>query len=117
VRALDSNACSGGNATFVSIHGWLFKQLRESGWSYPEADDFLALLRAIRNMLHNNFHYHPRDGMSRTVHFEGDDYSFVPGEHPEFLSFDLYLRLLRELVDLNASIMTADVVEALAPID
>jgi hypothetical protein len=112
VRALDASACAGGGAEFVSIHEWLFKRLRKSGWTYPpgEEDAFLKLFRLMRNLQHNNGVYWDKYARNDSVTWRGNTCEFEHGRMPEFQSWDLSFAMARELIALNESIMSADAV-------
>jgi hypothetical protein len=113
VRAIDPSACKRGNDSFQSIYSWLIKRLRQAGWDYPEAIEYLDLLRTVRNLIHTNAEFHPPDGKSRAIRWRRVEYVFVPGVHPRLLDMEFLAELLTELVDLNASVMRADVIGAL----
>ncbi len=115
VRALDRTACDGGAAEFKSIYDWLFKRLRESGWTYHDGDpvEFMDLFRTFRNTLHNNGAFYNRYGRDETRGWKGIEYRFVYGSVPDFYGWEFNLSLLSELINLNRSIMTSELVAKL----
>jgi hypothetical protein len=55
---------------------------------YYEVVDFL---RTLRNTLHNNTIFQPRDGKARSFTFQGSTYTFTPGKRVNFASLELLL--------------------------
>lgn len=115
VRAIDSTACGSGAAPFKTIYDWLFAQLHRSDWSYSrgEKTQFLDLYREVRNTLHNNGIFYRADGRNVTVTWRGTQYEFVHGQAPAFLSWELDIALVRELVHLNDEIVRSETIAAL----
>lgn len=118
VRSIDPTACSSGSAEFAGICSWLFARLRRVGWSYPKGNpiNFLNLFRSFRNTLHNNGHFYPKTGGNYEVVWQGKSYLFVHGQAPDFVNWEFNLMILRELIDLNESIMTSTLVSELEAI-
>ena len=115
VREIDSAACSGGSAEFKSIYEWLFARLRKTGWNYPSGNPslFLDLFRTFRNTLHNNGAFYPPAGNNQEIEWNGKSYQFQYGGVPPFTGWEFNLMLLQELVSLNYSIMTSQLVSNL----
>jgi len=118
VRALDPTACSGGAAKFKGVYEWLFARLRRHGWNYQAGDPsiFLDLYRTFRNTLHNNGAFYPPSGKDQEVTWRGNAYRFQYAAIPNFYGWEFNIMLLRELVSLNFSIMSSELVGKLPAI-
>ena len=112
VRAIDPTACSGGASEFKNIYEWLFARLKREGWTYSGDDPiaFLDLFRTFRNTLHNNGSFYPTKGNDYRIIWQKKEYLFIYGLVPEFYGWEFNLMLLPELITLNYSIMTSDMV-------
>lgn len=113
VRAMDPAAVGGGTGPFKSVCSWMLRRLRTTGWSYVNADEFLDLLRLLRNTIHNNSFHYPPDGRAVSIDWKGRVYEFRPGESIDFITLEFREQAMIELVELNRSIMLAPAVKAL----
>ncbi len=118
VRAMDPSACSGGGTEFKNIYEWLFARLRRNGWNYAIGDPatFLDLYRTFRNTLHNNGVFYPPNGRDQEVTWLGKTYRFQYATIPDFYGWEFNIMLLRELMTLNLSIMSYELIANLPAI-
>ena len=96
VRALDSTACKGGQAEFKSIYDWLLKKLNLQATN----TELLDLIRNIRNTMHNNGLFFPTNGQNQSVTYKGTTYNFVVGQPNNFVTTELMISLVPELLKL-----------------
>jgi hypothetical protein len=118
VRAINSDACSGGTAGFKVIYDWLFTRLKKEGWSLSAGDPvaFLDLYRYVRNTIHNNGRYYSPSGTNAIVTWQGMTYEFRHTQGQDFIDWNFHLMLLSNLVELNGEVMRADLIRQLPPI-
>jgi len=62
VKKLDPTACSNGTAEVQSIYNWLLKKL-----DLQKYETLLELFRLIRNCMHNNGVFTPKNGQGVTI--------------------------------------------------
>jgi len=118
VRAIDPSACYGGASEFKNIYEWLFARLRRHGWNRVTGDPatFLDLYRTFRNTLHNNGVFYPPSGRDQEVTWLGKTYRFQYAAIPDFYGWEFNIMLLRELMSLNYSIMSYELIAKLPAI-
>lgn len=119
VRALDPSACSGGTDTFEGIYGWLFKRLEGGGWTWSEGDPriFLDLCRIVRNTVHNNGVFYPKNGKPISRTWRGKTYDFRTGAAPNLYDgWGFTVMTIRDIISLNESIMHSAPLRALPTI-
>jgi hypothetical protein len=103
VRALDSAACKGGQAEFKSIYDWLLKKLNLQATN----TELLDLIRNIRNTMHNNGLFFPTNGQNQSVTYKGTTYNFVVGQPNNFVTTELMISLVPDLLDLVEAVVQA----------
>ena len=96
VRALDPSACKNGQAEFKSIYDWLLKKLSIQATSVERLD----LFRNIRNTMHNNGLFVPTSGKDQTIIHKNVSYKFEVGKPNEFVTTELIVNLLPDLIIL-----------------
>lgn len=110
VRALDSSACKGGKAEYKSIYDWLLKKLNLQ----TSNTELLDLLRNIRNTMHNNGLFYPTNGQNQSVTFRGSSYNFVFASANTFVTTELIVSLIPDLLDLvNKVVQTEPLLDIL----
>lgn len=90
VRAIDSDACSGGTANFQSVAHWLFEQLSAP----PPNVELVDMLRILRNTIHNEGVYFDRRVPDRVIVYRGAEYRFRNGEPIEFGTWAFLIQLI-----------------------
>lgn len=93
LRAIDKTACKNATAEFKSIYEHLIRtQLSLSNdWC-----DLLDLWREVRNTIHNNGVYFPKNGYDKTISYKGKTYQFLNGKKIDFITWDMFVELLEE---------------------
>lgn len=95
LRTLNQKDCDNGNGTFSCIYRQLFKSLKMSRW-----ETTLEIAGNLRNTLHNNGVFFPRDHQKRTYTFLDYEIEFEPGQPIEFPSWMFLLDLISELLTM-----------------
>lgn len=97
VKKLDPTACSNGTSEVQSIYNWLLKQL-----GLQKYETLLELFRLIRNCMHNNGIFTPKNGQDVPITYKEQDFKFKKGEQILFVTFDFLILLsydLREMLE------------------
>jgi hypothetical protein len=119
VRAIDKRACAGGTAALESVYCWLLTRLDREAWGSSREDTkgLLDLYRIIRNNVLHNPGSNVYVGRDQEATWRGVTYEFCLGQEFEQLEdANFVLGLIRDLVDVTASIMRAPLVAGLPAI-
>ncbi len=100
VRTIDPSACSNGTTEFKNIYTWLLNKTNLQG-SIP----LLDLWRNVRNTMHNNGTFLPSNGKNQTVIYKECSYVFNNGEAISFMTTELILLLIADLLKLVENIV------------
>lgn len=91
LRTLDPMACSRGTAEFKSVYECL---LRSNLSTCPsESIELLKLLRLVRNTIHNNGVFFPRNGRNDSVTWHGTTYRFRQFAPVDFVTWGFLLEV------------------------
>lgn len=94
VQSLDSQACDSGKDNFKNLYAWLLSKLKLENWN-----SLLDLLRCIRNTIHNNGIYFPKNGKNETITYKGIEYNFIVGNKIGF-TWDQLLEFTSDVKDM-----------------
>ena len=111
VRAIDPSACSNGTTEFKNIYTWLLNKT-----NLQENVALLDLLRNVRNTIHNNGTFLPSNGQSQTVLYKECSYVFNSGEAISFMTIELILLLIVDLIELIENIVISKPLVSIANI-
>lgn len=104
VQSIDPAACREGRAEFASVMDYLLARA-------PAADGFrplIALLRHIRNTLHNNGTHRTPNGGDQEVSWKGLTYEFQDGVAVDFIGWPFVVARLDDLLDFILNLVTHD---------
>lgn len=107
VTYLDPNACNGGHDSFKNLYGWLLKRLG--------LKDFVPLYdvcRHVRNAVHTNGHYVPRNGKDDRIELNGTEFLFHNMKAIDFMTHETLFSLYHGLVDSLDAILNANLVQS-----
>lgn len=104
LRALDPDTCNGATGAFKNIYDTLLTERLSSPVEYGII--VLDLLRLIRNTVHNNGVYFPRDHSDKEIEYKGAVYRFVVGQPIRVSHWDLLLILATDLRQLAWDVVT-----------
>lgn len=97
VRALDQNAGNQARDDFKNIYEYLLSCL-----SLNIHKDLFDLHRLIRNTIHTNGVFRPRNGQDQEIVFEGELFRFRDSQKIDFVNIELLLRMTSHY---NAALM------------
>lgn len=110
VQSIDPAACREGRAEFASVMEYLLARA-------PAADGFrplIALLRHVRNTLHNNGTHRAPNGADPDVLWKGQTYEFRDGVAVDFIDWPFVVARLDDLLDFILNLVTHDPLVAIA---
>jgi hypothetical protein len=102
LSAIDKDACNRGRSDFKNIYDHLLDRLQLAQYI-----TLLDLWRHIRNCLHNNGLFLPKNYKDIEIEFKGLKYNFIVGKPLDFVNTTLVVELLPDIVK-----MSKDVVES-----
>lgn len=102
VRSIDENACKKGACNFKNICEYLLKYIEKQ--QYTQLFYFHSL---IRNTIHTNAVYYPKNQLNESVEFLGKTYNFEVGEKLHFVKFELLCSLTSEYNKAIIDIVTS----------
>jgi len=105
VRAIDPAACADATAGFQSIYTHLLKVVGKE--QHLPLFDFHRL---IRNTVHTNGVFRPRNGRNASILLAGKKYDFVVGNKLDFLSFAVLLDLVSQYKAAILDIIETDTI-------
>ena len=112
VKNLDSSACSNGTAEIQSIYSWLLNKL-----DLQKYETLLELFRLVRNTMHNNGIFTPKNGKDVTINYKERDFEFKAGEQIFFVTFDFLILLSYDLRDMLVDIVKSPKMSAFEHIE
>ena len=108
LMAIDPTACSNGTDNFKNIYSTLLKRL-----NLQQYEPLIDLWRLVRNSVHNNGIYYPRNLKDETIYYNGTTYKFEVGSPIDFVNWQLCLDLTKDMEKMIVEVVYSKKISSL----
>lgn len=112
VSTIGNGACNNGRSEFQSVYTYLLKEI-----NLRKYIGLLDIWRNIRNCMHNNGLFYPKNEQDQEIEYNGKKYKFLVGKNPGFADiFFMVESLKHDLMPMMKEVVFSDKIYSLSEI-